>query len=358
MPSKSRRADPVVELLKLEEPDKITSFFASLGADDDVTVSIYAIDPKDRLRGRSFLFQLPSVASLTGPALMAQVLDKYGPGEYLAEGRDADHKIKFSPRFQVGPIRGRVEIPDPRPPATPAAAPASGLGELAAVLDRQTKLLEAVLNRPPPSLVDSLRDLKELRELIAPPAAPAFDLGKVLEAVSGVLKLRDELGDVGGPENPLGVFARALAPALAKIADRATDQPAALPAPSTAATSAATETEASAAPAAGDDVGASKTMLRVYVAQLIQMAEQGVTPADAARRVVETLGGFAEPMVAGVVEWLNDENIVDELAAHDPRARHYAKWIDQTVDAVLDAMLEPDAAPATPANGAHAPAPG
>lgn len=346
------RSPPSAESAELLPPDdageRITQFFSSLGADSAVAVSVYAIDPKNRL-ARSFLFELPDVAELRGPQLMSQVLEKYGPGEYLAEGRNPNGTIAFNPRFTVGPVKSpRAEIPDPRPAAAPSSpAPTSELAALTAFLQRQTALLEQLVSRPQPTLLEQLEQLKALREAFAPPApppAPAFEFGKVLELVKGVIDLRDTLGDAagGGEGGPFGVLARTLAPALTKITERALEQPppAALPA-----SPSVPNPSPPAAPAGDDTMAASNTMLKAYVAQLIELAEQGMQPAAAAERVARTLAGFPEPMIAAVLEWLNDEQVVDELAKLDHRAKHYAPWLEQTIDALLDTFMEDDESP-------------
>lgn len=351
-------AETVAELLPPEATaEKITGFFRSLGDDADVTVSVYAIDPKDRIKGRSFLFELQSVAELTGPALMAQVLEKYGPGEYLAEGRAADGTLQFCPRFHVGPIRSaRAEIPDPRPSPTAAS---SAPPELVAMLERNTRALEALAAQPRPSMIDMVRELAAVRELFAPapaPAAPAFDFGKMIELVKQVLDLRDTLGTDGpaATDGPLGILARSLAPALTKIAERAVEQPPALPNPTS--TAAAPNLQPTAA-AEGEDVNG--VMLKAYVTQLVRFAEQNTPPQDAAARVLQTLAGFPEPMVEAVYNWLNDEAVIDNLAALDPRAASYRDWLEKVVDAVLDALSEPEESPPaaapTSANGAQQP---
>lgn len=337
----------------------ITQFFQSIGDDGGVTVSVYQVDPKERMK-RSFLFALETVQELTGADLMAQVLEKFGPGEYIAEGRDANNVIRFCPRFRVGPLKGaRAEIPDPRPAAAPAAIPT----ELAAMLERNTRALEALVSRPAPSLVDQLKELAALREFIAPPAAPPaaapFDFSKMVELVKDVLTLRDTLGDAAGvsSDSPLAVLARSLAPALTKIAERAVEPPPALPRPPAAAPSVSQE---QAAPSAEVDMSANGIMLKAYVAELVRFAEQGIEPRAAADRVLQTLAGFPEPMQEAAFDWLNDEAAIDNLAALEPRAAQYRPWLTQVVDMVLDAMSEPEEeAPAAPAgaNGTRPAAP-
>jgi hypothetical protein len=229
-------------------------------------------------------------------------------------------------------------------------------------LARQNQLLEALAAREPPSLADQLRELVALRELFAPPPAPPpLDLGKILETVTGVLKLRDELGDAGGEGGGvLGTLARSLAPALTKIAERAVEQPILPVAPLTppAPAPAGDSVIITPPPAAeGADVGlASNVMVKAYVAQIVTLAEQGVAPAAAAQRIANTLAGFPEPMIGAVLDWLDTPDVVAELAKHDARARTYAQWIGETVDALLDLADEGDdeTPPATPlANGAQ-----
>jgi hypothetical protein len=339
--------------------DKLTAFFDSLGSDAAAAVSLYAVDPSNRLR-RSFLLTIPDAAELTGAELMAQVLERYGAGEYFAESRDEQSgQVVFAQRFEVGSIAKRGAVIPPAP-ATPAAKPGDISAELVAMMARQTAALEALAaQRQPQSMLGMLKELKELRDVIAPPpAAPAFDLGKLLELVNGVATLRDTLGDGGEGGGPLAMIARSLAPALQKIAERAVEAPA-LPAPGQPPAAGVTDSPP-APPAEGGDVAANGTMLKVYVAELVRFAEQGLDPAAATQRVLQTLAGFPEPMIEAVLDWLNDEAAVDNLAALDPKAAQYRPWLEQVIDGVLDAALEPaDTPPASPpANGGAHPAAG
>jgi hypothetical protein len=363
-PPKSQ--NDAAELLPLvDAADRMTAFFDSLGGDKSAAVSVYAVDPNNRNR-RSFLFQLPDARELSGPELMAQVLEKYGAGEYMAESRDdVTGQIVFNPRFEVGGFqarRGVIPGPAAAAPATPAAKPGDISAELVAMMARQTAALEAMAAQRQPSMLSTLRELKELRDVIAPPAAaPQFDFGKVLELVTGVLDLRDKLGSEGGdPAGPLGILARSLAPALTRIAERAVDAPPALAPPASSSTAAGvTDSAAIETPPAGGDVRASNVMLKVYVSELVRFAEAGLDPAAATQRVLQTLAGFPESIQAAVVDWLNDEAAVENLAALEPKAAAYRPWLEQVIDGVLDAALEPAEAPAaTPANGATQPAAG
>jgi hypothetical protein len=338
----TKAANDADELLPIADAgDRITQFFDSLGADRTASVSVYEIDPKNRLR-RSFLFTLPDARELSGPELMQSILEKHGAGEYQAEGRDPDTgQILFNPRFAVGSLRApRAEIPGP---ARAPAAPGDTSSELAAAINRQSALLERLVaaQSAPPSMLGMLRELKELRDVLAPatPAAAPFDFAKIVELITGVLDLRDKLGDGGGDGGgALGILARSLAPALTKIAERAVDSPPALPAPARV-----TVTPPPAPPAEGADVGIADTlMLRTYVASLVRFAEQGLTPEQGASRVVETLGAFPTPTVARVVDWLNDEKVCENLAAIEPAAARHAEWLDKVVDLVLEAMLGPE----------------
>jgi len=366
----TRQENDAAELLPVvDAADRITRFFDELGADKTASVTIYAIDPANRLR-RSFLFTMPDARELNGPDLMAQVLERHGAGEYIAESRDVDTgQIIFNPRFEVGGFvhRGRGVIPGPVAAVAPAK-PGDTSSELAAAINRQSALLEAVLanQAQQPSTLDRLREFKELREVFAPAAAaaPGLDFAKVLELVTGVLDLREKLGDAGGGgSGPLEVLARSLAPALTKIAERAIESPA-LPAPPL---NGVTVT-APAAPGGVDVAGTNNVMLRVYVGELVRFAEQGLDPEAAAACVLQTLSGFPEPMQAAVVDWLNDERVVENLTTFEPKAANYAQWLSAVVDRVLDALLEPDddaddepdetETPAPPANGGTQPAAG
>lgn len=360
-PSKS--ANNAAELLPDPQAvDKLSAFFDSLGNNTSAAVSLYAVDPANRLR-RSFLLTIADAAELTGAELMAQVLERFGPGEYFAESRDeTSGQVTFAQRFEVGAIgkRGVVIPPAPQPPA--AAKPGDISAELIAMMARQTAALEALAaQRQPPSMVSMLRELKELRDVIAPPpASPAFDIGKLLELVNGVATLRDTLGD-GDGGGPFAMIARSLAPALQKIAERAVDAPAGLPAPPPAARPEGEPVGVTdsppATPAEGSDMAGGNVMLKVYVAELIRFAEQGLDPAAATQRVVQTLAGFPESVISGVLDWLNDEAVVDNLTLIDPKAAQYRQWLEQVIDGVLDAALEPAAEtpPATPPTngGAH-----
>lgn len=336
--------DPIVELV---EPDRLSVLLAELGDDDDgVTVSLYEVDPKNR-NLKSFLFTLPSVDDVTGPVLMTNVLEKYGAGEYVAEGRDAEGKIVFGPRFRVGSSRRALDvIPGP---AQSSATPATS--ELAAILAGQTKILEAILARvaAPVDPLAQLRQYKELRELFAPSSAPApaFDLAGVVNAVKGVLDLRETLGSAGGePEGPLGTFAKYFGPAVTRLIESSVPQPGqpALPNPTP-------RPQLNGEHAQQVDAMQNATMLRVYVAELVRMAESKTAADVAADRIVATLNGFPESVRAGVVEWLNDEDVITKLAELDPRAAQHAGWLDAVIDGVLDAfgLTDGDPEPAPPA---------
>jgi hypothetical protein len=344
----------------------MTAFFDSIGGDKSASVSVYAVDPNNRLR-RSFLFTLPDARELTGPELMAQVLKEYGAGEYMAESRDdTTGQIIFNPRFEVGAIRrgGGVVIPGPAPPPPPApavAAPRAGdiSAELVAMMQRQTAALEALAAQRQPSTLERIRELAELRELVAPaaPAAPAFDLAKLLELVTGVATLRDTLGGDGDGGGPLALLARSLAPALTKIAERTLEAQPALPAP--AARPGVTDSPPSASsPAGGSNVGATETMLKVYVVELVRFAETGIEPTAAIERVAQTLAGFPESTVGQVLDWLDDENVIAKLAAIEPKAAEHKDWLEAVVDGVLELATEPGEtpAPAAPSNGTAQPA--
>lgn len=360
----TRQQNDAAELLPSNDAaEKITAFFDSIGGDKSASVSIYAVDPNNRTR-RSFLFTLPDVRELTGPELMAQVLKEYGPGEYMADSRNDEGQIAFQSRFEVGAMgRKPFAIPGPVVPPAPASRPGDISAELVAMMARQTAALETLANQRQPSMLGMLKEMKELRDVLAPAPAAQFDFGKVLELVTGVIDLRDKLGDAGGngESSPLSVLARSLAPALTRIAERAVDTPA-LPAPRPAAGAGGdqvTVTPPAVAPAEVADVGASNVMLKVYVRELVGFAEQGLEPQAAADRVLQTLAGFPEPMVAAIVDWLNDEDVVKNLAEIEPKAAQYGAWLTEVVDRVLDAALEADDTPPSPeANGTRTAAAG
>lgn len=324
---------------------KLAEFFGQAPA--DVSVGIYEIDPA-RPREPAFLFSIPSSELPSPHELLAQILEKWGAGRYESMAQDQKGKIVFKTRFTVGTDRDRKRALIPSrheadAPSTAAAAPAGGLSpELRAILEQQNRVLEAlaqaVTARPEPAQAhdpfDVIERLGKLKHLFVPEnPAPQKD---VLELVKDFLQIKETLRESDTEAaDPLSSAVKYLAPAITSAVERMQQgQEQTRAAALERAAAGAGGHQAERPPAANGYSG----MLSHYTDPLIDMAARGTEVPAAAQWVVNTLAQQPPAIAEAVLDFLDDEQSTQRLTAMVPKLEPHAEWLDQVVNAVLQAV--------------------
>lgn len=356
----------------LEGADQLTAaerlgvFFGQAGDGGDVRVVVYELGD-DVVRDRSFLFAFALAEAPEPDDLLGQILSQYGPGLYELIARDhSDGKIAFRQRFAVGSSRDRSK---PRfelgPRAAPAPAAAVPGGEFAAVMAQQNRILEtmaaAIAARPPERDTLSIaRELAQLRELFAPATpAPTQNLREVVKDLLSVLSLRDQLTGGGADENPLTAAVRTLGPVLTRAVERFAPEGGA-PAPGAptppVAQSGPTAAPAPAAPSPVAPQDGTLAMLQSVLVPVLELAEAGVGPADAAEQLLAALAQQPEWVEQAVLTYLDElgADASDKLVSVEPRLARHRDWVQQTLAAIGAALEDSDAQPPSPPSPAPA----
>ena len=343
--------------------DAIAAYFGQWP--EDVTVSIYKVTG-ERGTERSYLFHFGLRDAPGIEDLYAQILDRCGPGTYEMLGRTAeDGRIAGRARFSVGDVRARGRVvPDPEPASpAPASAPAPALGELAAAMAEQNRMLaqlvQSIAARPVPEPRDTLsiaRELAALKDLFAPaPIAPPAPTSDLLAIVRDVMQIRDQLGGAERDDSPLTAAVRTFGPAIQRAVERLSEGHAASPAPAVPPGQAPSATAPADPPNGNGHMGLN---LKAQFEPLVALAKMQRPPEAAARDVFTHLAMLPVWLEQMVLDMLAEEGegAADRLIQIEPALTAHREWLVQVLRAAV-ALLDADGAqPAAGAEGVDVPA--
>jgi len=319
---------PLTPELKLEK------YFASIpSGETDISIGLYQVDPADRRR-KGFLFYIEP-DELAIHDLFEKILAEWGAGEYEAIAQDGG-EIAFSQRFVLGSIKKKERYRAPSP-VTPT--PSSGIDPtVLAILDRQQATLDKLVEnqqRPQQSTLETLKELRAMQELVqpvAPAPAPGTGLENVLGIVQSVLQLRDELGG-GNGDDALTAGIKTLGPAIVKAVEAMQASPR-IPAPGA--------DLGPGTPARAPEVNAQGAgrLIGPYLPTIVANARGGVLPTDAARQILGQLAALPPEAMQGLLDYLDDDQAVDKLAAMEPEIIQLREWFDQLVDVLCASIRQ------------------
>lgn len=313
---------------------KLEAYFASIPkGETEISIGLYQVDPADRRR-KGFLFYIDP-DELAIHDLFEKILVEWGPGEYEAIAQDGG-AIAFSQRFVLGSIKKRERYRAPRDPSPVS----TGIDPtVLAILDRQQATLDKLVEnqqRPPQSTLETLKELRAMQELVQPATpAPAASTGieNVLGIVQSVLKLRDELGGSDGQDDALTVAVKTLGPAIVD-AVKAMQAAPRIPAPG--------DDLGPGTPARAPEMNAQGAgrMIGPYLPTIIANARGGVLPTDAARQILGQLSTMPPEAMQALLDYLDDDQAVDKLAAMEPEIIQLREWFDQLVDVLCASIRQ------------------
>lgn len=340
----STKENSVAELTEVDESIetaavKLQGWFSDLaGSDEDV--EIYERDG----RQLSYLFAT-TADEYTPAALFDVVLELYGPGTYEAMHRERG-AIKHRTCFKVGSgkkKRGPRRLPggvdeDNKPGAPPTMTDDRVLAAIQATNESVRALAEAMSRRDPPkTTIETLQELATFKELFAPASTP---MDSMINMFRDMLEIKSTLLEGDAPD-PLTAAIRTLGPAITGAVDemrkRENSRVARLHAEAERTPNPTPESDE------GEDVNFfQRATITAYLPHILQYAEQGVAPEQAAQHIAGTLAQFPADQLTAVVEWLDNTQVIDELEAIEPKCKPHRKWLDKTIDAVLLIFYPPD----------------
>jgi hypothetical protein len=327
--------------------DRLGAMLAEFGADNGLELRVYhVVDGK-----RGFLFTLDASEAADAETVLAMLSERAGDGDYelWVKNRGSRSIVRKVP-VSIGRIqpRGRLlSVPNVTPPPAPVSRDTSPIGDptLRAILETQTKLLERLLAAPPAaaaapkSTLEVARELAELKDLFAPPAQSQ----NVLEMIRDVLTIRKELQDAddgGDPPDPLTTAIKTLGPSIVEGVRALQERKG-----SRLARALERKRETSAPAKTEGDAMSPAMILKGYLPSVLELARAGVTPNDAAARIVAQLQALPGPLAEQVLMYLDDLDGAD-LVKLEPAVAPFEQWFNDTLDGVFDIVAPEEPAPA------------